>query len=438
MATKKKKKKSSQNEIAAEKLRLAQYKNEVMGRLRNLCSQIEDESLFDLLPGKLKEWIFVTRGRLKVITAPRKKIPKLMAKYMERGIVAKMKETELELVPQSGKMINMYDYFLVGFTLRQTIDCETAVFNGKERFEAFYKNDTIIDTFFYHLTGTIANYALTFINLDKKCIYDYRIELKVDSRPGYEPVFKLLVIIEPIEFETAHIKVKNENHFAIRVGMLDYGKKENPGTPAEMLYKNIPLRYIQPDTRFPELQVPVFIQLHAFYRLMERICCQITPVVYVTLIKSIENPKVLFTPKGDILIEHNISGIKIGYFYANLIEGKLFIRTFLFITHYGTPEGEKLKELTGLQKNDQKYLALDNLFALANSDILENEAVCDIFRKAGLQSILELCQQVREKNENYFWLLEEHSYEKRTVSSALISEYLKRNTEEDEYIEISE
>ena len=51
----------------------------------------------------------------------------------------------------------------------------------------------------------------------------------------------------------------------------------------------------------------------------------------------------------------------------DIIEGKIVIRTFLFVTNNGTPEGKKLAQITGLQKLDKKYLALDKLSTFMTS-----------------------------------------------------------------------
>jgi hypothetical protein len=44
---------------------------------------------------------------------------------------------------------------------------------------------------------------------------------------------------------------------------------------------------------------------------------------------------------------------------TTLNEGKLVIRSFLFLTNDGTPEGWKLRALTGLAKRDKKYLEIE-------------------------------------------------------------------------------
>ena len=77
----------------------------------------------------------------------------------------------------------------------------------------------------------------------------------------------------------------------------------------------------------------------------------------------------------------------------DIIEGKIVIRTFLFITNNGTPEGLKLQNITGLQKLDKKYLAIDKLSTFMTSDIGNNEKVRKIFTSAGCECLLELYEK---------------------------------------------
>lgn len=84
------------------------------------------------------------------------------------------------------------------------------------------------------------------------------------------------------------------------------------------------------------------------------------------------------------------SKAKLGYLKADVIGDKLVIRTFLFITNNGTPEGKKLQELFGLQKADKKYLGIDKLSTFILSDIKENEQLKKLFCEAGCGALFKL------------------------------------------------
>ncbi|WP_158991691.1 hypothetical protein [Mucilaginibacter sp. L196] len=49
------------------------------------------------------------------------------------------------------------------------------------------------------------------------------------------------------------------------------------------------------------------------------------------------------------LLPLQIMGKKLGYIIVDVLEDKLIIRTFLFLTNDGTPEGRKLAQITKLK-----------------------------------------------------------------------------------------
>jgi hypothetical protein len=187
---------------------------------------------------------------------------------------------------------------------------------------------------------------------------------------------------------------------------------------------------LDPKSSFPDLPICVYIQQHAIERLMERSCCPLPHWIHAYLVDALTKPNIIRLSNDRFLIEYRMVGIKIGYFSAILIGGELLIRTFLFITHNGTPEGRKLEEATGLQKDDKKYLSIDNLRALANSDIEQNEIMHKLFLKTGLGSLLELCKRVRERDKDFLWLISDS--ENKTSLSRLIIEYMKSGDDNDE------
>ncbi|MDR0742878.1 MAG: hypothetical protein LBF05_00770, partial [Tannerella sp.] len=97
----------------------------------------------------------------------------------------------------------------------------------------------------------------------------------------------------------------------------------------------------------------------------------------------------------------------------------------------GTPEGEKLTKLTGLQAEDHKYLSIDTLQGLANSDIEQNETFCNLLRSASCGSILKLCRKINS-DPTMMWLLDKS--QSKNIISELITEYMKPNTNDDEYV----
>src|SRR5450759_1287872 len=122
----------------------------------------------------------------------------------------------------------------------------------------------------------------------------------------------------------------------------------------------------------PDKDVKIYIQKHALRRLDERIDCLSVDQKHISLFSALIKPEIIKTAKNRSLVAFRIYNTKVGYLSAEYIDGAVLIHTFLFITNNGTPEGQKLTELTGLGKLDKKYLAIDKLSSFIKSDIGKN------------------------------------------------------------------
>ncbi|MDR2139608.1 MAG: hypothetical protein LBP50_08675, partial [Tannerella sp.] len=122
---------------------------------------------------------------------------------------------------------------------------------------------------------------------------------------------------------------------------------------------------------------------------------------------------------------------KIGYFVARIIDGMFVILTFLLITHSSTPEGRKLSQLTGLKRDDIKFLAIDDLKTLINSDIIYDDRISRIFTEAGCESILEMNSEVSMGD--FYWLWD--ASKQNSELSKLIAEYIQLGDKDEDYFE---
>ncbi|PRD56299.1 hypothetical protein [Sphingobacterium gobiense] len=145
-----------------------------------------------------------------------------------------------------------------------------------------------------------------------------------------------------------------------------------------------------------EIALPLYAQQHALDRFEER---ALFPRGYVQtflgFIFSQDQPRTVVR-KRHILLECCIGPFKVGYFVVSLHEDKWLIRTFLFLTNEGTPEGNKLKKLTQLERLDTKYLMLDRMHAFLTYDISGDRDLRKIFTKSGCESILEYADELNK------------------------------------------
>ena len=135
----------------------------------------------------------------------------------------------------------------------------------------------------------------------------------------------------------------------------------------------------------------VFIQMHAFERIEIRLGKLFRmfhyPYIIIALLKADLIPA---NEKNSFLIPVTNDITRLGYLKADVTGDKFVIRTFLFLTNNGTPEGKKLNHLIGLQKADKKYLGIDKLSTFIQSDIKNDEKLKALFYEAGCGDLFKL------------------------------------------------
>jgi hypothetical protein len=152
---------------------------------------------------------------------------------------------------------------------------------------------------------------------------------------------------------------------------------------------SIPAEKLKINGSIGNLPIAVFLQQHVLHRLEERLDCLPDFIRGFNLFTSLNEPDIIHY-KGRILVGYNLEGrFRLGYIVLEYLEGILVARTFLLLTNNGTPEGDRLKEISGLTKTDHKYWAIDKLSAFQHSDIKDHAEIKEIFEKAGCGVLFE-------------------------------------------------
>jgi hypothetical protein len=135
---------------------------------------------------------------------------------------------------------------------------------------------------------------------------------------------------------------------------------------------------------------PVFIQRHALNRLDERL--RLYPgIVHEAIAATFQTETCQWLHRNEkTLVALKILNKKVGYLVVSYDQDKIIIRSFLFLTNNGTPEGNKLSELTKLAPLDKKYLGMDTLPGFVSFDFPSNAELSELFRKAGCEDLLKL------------------------------------------------
>jgi hypothetical protein len=408
---KKKPSQQKQQDIAA-----AQHKNEFLRKLYLIFKAYGYPHLYYKLPELEKELMYKTRNNsLKPVAAEGHEIPAVLLKGMKYVASEILKQRYLPIIPD-GEKFTADDYFTVGLSFRYFIeiikdDLFSEAAELKRAFAAFPAHMDKIHPEACNYINEVNGYIGTLYSDLGSCLYWGKHELKPNLEG--QTMLRNLLEIRCCVPDKIHITIDGNTRPVTRVGwgVPYYGMKWLSITPAALGF----------DIPFSELPLDVYIQAHALQRITERLDTVPTSVAHLHLCMSLFSVKTQKDLNGKILIEYRVANIKVGYLRADIVEGVILIRTFLFLTHAGTPESEKLKELFGIQKADAKYFSLDKLSTFMAADINENEEVKNIFIKAGFGRLFDL----------YKVISKETSFVQQHSPAMKMAEYIKMQENKD-------
>jgi hypothetical protein len=140
--------------------------------------------------------------------------------------------------------------------------------------------------------------------------------------------------------------------------------------------------------------MPVFVQSHALNQLHERLDPRVPGVaawIEHHMARSLAEPVIAERQRGgDVLVECRVSGKRVGYFVANVADGRVVVRTFLLVTMRGTPEGERLYRRFRLTRDEAGWLGLNKLSSFTGTDIADDAELRGMLVECGCGGLLEL------------------------------------------------
>ena len=147
-------------------------------------------------------------------------------------------------------------------------------------------------------------------------------------------------------------------------------------------------------------ELEVYIQSHAIKRFEER--TKPLSLLYCRLFmaKLFRNYEVAQIKGGKIFLPLYYSHVKIGYFIADIIDEKVIIKTFLFVTHHSTPEGEALGKLTGFGKLDISYWHFDSVTSFLTNPPEEGSMIKKMMHEAGIDKLFELNKLIESNSDS--------------------------------------
>lgn len=143
---------------------------------------------------------------------------------------------------------------------------------------------------------------------------------------------------------------------------------------------------------------PCYIQQHAIVRLTERIGIFSESVSVFQACLSLEQGKVLRMPNSEAFyFELKILNIKLGYLVTYLIDEMLVVKTFIFVTQSGSPEGKRIEAAMGLKRDDKDYIGMSTLKGFLSEDVAKNPKMAILLEKSGCADLLNAYEVFSKK-----------------------------------------
>jgi hypothetical protein len=360
-----------------------QYRKDFFQKMKLIIDSVCGIDIYPLIPREVLDDLYLSRSAPFTFKADiNSNIPSIILKNSKAILTSIFKRHKL-LIPPVNLEISLNDFYTVVLTI---VILQTRI--NEITFSNADKVKKAIQIFINEATFEIANKSMYDIlhafNLGdsdlRKYLYWYSYKLVPPNT--FPAQVENIIIISSIKSEEIKVELEGISRPAYRVGWAFAFSG-----PEWLCLKPSDLGFKSP---FAEQPLKVYIQSHALNRLIERIDCFWPGTVQFNMYCSLLSPKITYDSSNNLLIEFSFFGHKAGYFRADIINEIILIRTFLFITNNGTPEGQLLEKNTGLLKADKKYLAIDKLSAFMNSDLDKNKEVQQLFINSGCQCLLDL------------------------------------------------
>lgn len=381
-----KNKKNKQSYHQKDKLAKAQHRNEYMRKFHYYINLICGTEIYKLIPNYVYEYEYHHRFlSVKIDSANGHDIPSSEIKLHKAVIAYRLNEEKIEFFP-GGPEITFKDYFTVISDIyhldarlgEDSFPQATKVIEALKDFKD--KDNDLLSRVLTRVNFILLAFGTLSSNLEKS-FYWFNFTIDYDKDNPRKNIQYLATMCRKMP-EIISVEIEGSKRPVTRVGW--------PYALEGMRWASIKAKDLNIETHFGDLPMDVYMQEHAIKRFAERMDTIYISLMQMFITLSINNPKVCLDKNNNLLIEYKIFDIKAGYFRADIIGGKVIIRTFLFITNNSTPEGQLLEKIHGIKKLDKKYLAIDKLSTFLDHDIGSNNELRKIFVDVGCESLIVL------------------------------------------------
>lgn len=407
------KKKSKNNHYAQQKQDAAKYKKEYFKRMKDVCDMLHPD-LYAKIPLAHKESIFMIRGTT-VRIIPEDNVSKEIYEYANSYMKLLLREEKIALY-RDGPQVSLRDYIQIVFPLEIALIPQ----NRKDKYMSFtelLRDQPWYPKFEASMTEREVEYqdalqklrvTLSFCMSDMRymlyhAIYDCRMDYHVGQFSLRSATMERSLRILPFKPEYRKIKMRSatETRRGIRLAMVIPRRDLSESEAEALTYIEIPPTLFGFKGAWAKKRLPIYVTEHALNRLEQRLGCVYQAFIQRDMVTSlISGHPIVKMKDGQFMVEYRLYDIKVGYLVVSIQDDVILIRTFLLITNTGTPEGALLHEQLGLEKLDRQYLGIDRLTTFLYSDILEHDDLCDMFRKANCESLMDIKKKLEQ---DWFW-----------------------------------
>jgi hypothetical protein len=139
---------------------------------------------------------------------------------------------------------------------------------------------------------------------------------------------------------------------------------------------------------------PVFAQSHALRQLRTRLnVAALGDYLEAWLAESLMEERTAEDFDGatnQVLVEYRIREQLLGYLVLSLLEDVAVVRTFLFLTMEGTPQGRRLRARLRVSRRDVDWLGLSELSTFTQTDLRSDPVMRPILDSCGCGHLFEL------------------------------------------------
>jgi len=412
------KKKPSGHKIQA--LAIAQHKNEFMRKMKYIINTSCGEDIYSLIPPRILDKVYLIRYHsLKITVAKGHIVSEKMMADVKETFIDELKKVTIEY-PSNGFKISLTDFMTVGismYSISPLLEAANIPNANKIKLslQQYCMNEKIRNGAIDHLLDIIQAIGFGICNMETRFYWlDYMLTDPDENKHGLDHHIRIYTE-EP---KKINVKIDGVSRPALQLGWAGYSHG--------MTWFTLKPSQLNISDWLNDQPMEVYIQSHALRRFRERTegiyCFAAQYYIY----KSFLKPNICYDSNHNLLIEYRIMNSKAGYFRFDIVSNIIVIRTFLFLTNSGTPEGDLLGKNTGLKVLDKKYLAIDKLSSFMSSDINKNEQVNKIFTDAGCQSLFELHEMlgnicIMHSNQTPFTLMLDYIGINKTVTKETIN-----------------